>query len=86
MIRTSDNGNLSTDLLTVGQVASWLNVHSNTVRRWVENGSLSAYRIGSRGDRRILRSELEQLLVRKPRYKETTSPQQMELVTAEVSS
>ena len=32
--------------LTVGQVAEQLDVHPNTVRRWLESGKLQAYRMG----------------------------------------
>ena len=56
------NGDWNTELLTVGQVAAWINIHPNTVRRWAEQGVLNSYRIGSRGDRRFLRSEIEELL------------------------
>jgi len=34
--------------LTVGQVAEQLDVHPNTVRRWLESGKLQAYRMGGR--------------------------------------
>lgn len=35
-------------MLTVKEVASILNIHPNTVRRWEKNGLLKSYRIGSR--------------------------------------
>ena len=54
------------ELLTVGQVATLLNVHPNTVRRWAEHGVLYAYRIGTRRDRRFRRSDVEGLLQDKP--------------------
>lgn len=50
------------ELLTVSEVAAWLKVHPNTVRRWSEKGFLRAYRIGPRGDRRFDRTEVERLL------------------------
>ncbi len=40
------------NLLTVGEVASILRVHVNSVRRWSDEGLLKCYRIGPRGDRR----------------------------------
>ena len=40
-------------LLTVREVAEWLRVHPNTVRKMADSGLLSAYRIGARGDRRF---------------------------------
>ena len=51
-----------TQLLRVGQVAVAMNVHPNTVRRWAEQGLLTMHRIGPRGDRRFLRSEVDRLL------------------------
>jgi excisionase family DNA binding protein len=50
------------DLLTVGQAATLLNVHANTVRRWAQQGVLHAYRIGTRRDRRFRRSDVDGLL------------------------
>jgi excisionase family DNA binding protein len=35
-------------MLTVKEVASTLNIHPNTVRRWEKKGLLKSYRIGSR--------------------------------------
>ena len=49
-------------LLSTGQAASLLNVHVNTVRRWSNEGILKAYRVGPRGDRRIRRREIDNLL------------------------
>ncbi len=51
-----------TGLLTVKEVAAWLRIHPNTVRRWNDLGKLKAYRIGNRGDRRFLKSEVERML------------------------
>ena len=52
------------DLLTAGEAAEFLNVHVNTVRRWSNEGILPSYRIGSRGDRRFKRAELEKFIRR----------------------
>lgn len=46
------------NLLRTGDVARLLNIHANTVRRWSRNGILKAYRIGPRGDRRFVESEI----------------------------
>lgn len=46
------------NLLRTGDVARLLNIHANTVRRWSRNGILKAYRIGPRGDRRFIESEI----------------------------
>jgi len=40
-------------MLTVREVAQILHVHSNTVRRWSDDGRIRSYRISSRGDRRF---------------------------------
>jgi len=49
-------------MLTTSDVARLLNVHMNTVRRWSNEGTLKAYRIGSRGDRRFRREDIEYFL------------------------
>jgi excisionase family DNA binding protein len=41
------------NMLTVSEVSQLLHVHSNTLRRWTEQGIIKAYRIGPRGDRRF---------------------------------
>lgn len=46
-------------MLTAREVAVLLNVHINTVRRWGNRGILKAYRVGSRGDRRFRREDIE---------------------------
>jgi len=45
-----------------GDVAQLLNLHVGTVRRWSDKGILKAYRIGSRGDRRFRREDVDALL------------------------
>ena len=49
-------------LLTVGEVASRMGVHTNTVRRWLNDGAMTVYRIGSRGDRRVAVEDVEKFL------------------------
>ncbi|UCG55353.1 MAG: helix-turn-helix domain-containing protein [Dehalococcoidia bacterium] len=49
-------------MLTVRDVATLLNIHVNTVRRWSDQGILQAYRITSRGDRRFRRDDVEEFL------------------------
>jgi diguanylate cyclase (GGDEF)-like protein/excisionase family DNA binding protein len=50
-------------LVSVAQAATLLGVHPNTIRAWTDAGRLTAYRINSRGDRRLRRSDVERLLV-----------------------
>jgi len=52
----------SDSLLSTAQVAKLLNIHTNTVRRWSNSQLLPSYRIGSRGDRRFRRDDIEYLL------------------------
>ncbi len=49
-------------MLTVRQVARLLHIHTNTVRRWSNQGILKAYHIGSRGDRRFRREDIDGFL------------------------
>ena len=48
-------------MLTTSEVARILNVHINTVRRWSNQGTLKSYRIGSRGDRRFRKDDVDAL-------------------------
>ncbi len=41
-------------MLTVRQVADYLQVSICSIRRWSDKGHLKFYRVGSRGDRRYL--------------------------------
>lgn len=52
----------NSNMLTASELASLLNVHINTVRRWSNSGLLQVYRIGPRGDRRFLRDDIETFL------------------------
>ena len=45
-------------MLTVKQVAEFLQVSVCSVRRWSDNGTLKFYRVGSRGDRRYWREDI----------------------------
>jgi excisionase family DNA binding protein len=55
---TAMNVNRTAPLLTVSEAAAFLHVHTNTLRRWSNDGLLMSYRISSRGDRRFLREDL----------------------------
>jgi len=49
-------------MVTIADASRLLNVHPNTLRRWCSQGLLKAHRIGTRGDRRFARDDLEAML------------------------
>ena len=49
-------------MLTVREVARLLHIHSNTVRRWSNQGIIRACRITRRGDRRFRREDIAHFL------------------------
>ena len=49
-------------LLTLREVAKAVKVSETTVRRWVRDGSLAAYKVGKRGQFRIRVEDLESFL------------------------
>lgn len=51
-----------TAMLTVRQVCDILQVHHNTVRRWIATGRLAAYRVGPRGDLRLKPEDLSSFI------------------------
>lgn len=54
---------LTNSMLTVREVSQLLHVHTNTLRRWSDQGILKAYRIGPRGDRRFKPEDIAVLLL-----------------------
>jgi excisionase family DNA binding protein len=54
------SGNLGDSFLTVAEVAEMLKLNQQTVRNWIDQGSLPALRVGRRV--RIRRSDLERML------------------------
>lgn len=49
-------------MLTTTEVARFLHVHPNTVRQWANKELIHAYRLGTRGDRRFDREEVDNFL------------------------
>jgi len=45
-------------MLTIREVASILNIHSNTVRRWEKQGLLESYNIGPRRSVRFKQEDI----------------------------
>jgi excisionase family DNA binding protein len=56
---STDSGNIE-EFLTVAEVAEMLKLNQQTVRNWIDQGSLPAVRVGRRV--RIRRSDLERVL------------------------
>jgi excisionase family DNA binding protein len=50
-------------MLTIREASQILNVHTNTLRRWTNQGIMKTYRIGRRGDRRFKAEDLALLLL-----------------------
>jgi len=49
-------------MMTVREVAQLLHLHTNTVRRWADQGIIRAYRITRRGDRRFRQEDIVRFL------------------------
>ena len=65
-----NNNNNIDPMLTTSEVAHILSVHINTVRRWSNQGILKSYRIGSRGDRRFRKEDIDNFFSKSGRGKE----------------
>ena len=49
-------------MLTASDVAHLISVHIYTARRWSNQGLLKTYHIGSRGDRRFKKNDIDVFL------------------------
>jgi excisionase family DNA binding protein len=58
---TDSKASSNDQILTISQASKLLNVHTNTLRHWSNQGKLTYYRIGARGDRRYSRRDLIEL-------------------------
>lgn len=56
-----NNGQI-TAMITTAEAAQLLHIHTNTVRRWSDQGVVKSYRIGPRGDRRFIPEDIIRLL------------------------
>jgi excisionase family DNA binding protein len=56
----------SARMLTSTELARFLNIHINTVRRWTDQGLLKSYRIGPRRDRRFSQEDVINFLRGRP--------------------
>jgi excisionase family DNA binding protein len=52
----------STKWITTSEVASKLNIHIETVRRWIRTGELPAVNIGGKGGYRMKKTDLDKFL------------------------
>jgi excisionase family DNA binding protein len=52
-------------MMTTREVARFLKVHINTVRRWANSGILKTYRVGPRGDRRFKKEDINTFVTEK---------------------
>jgi excisionase family DNA binding protein len=48
-------------LMTIREAAEYLYVHENTLRRWCDHGVIPAFRLGSRGDQKLIKADVENL-------------------------
>ena len=53
---------LSEQLLNVQKAAAFLDVSTNTIRRWAQLGNLKGVKIGTRGDWRFTKNGLLQMI------------------------
>ena len=78
--------NLNENMLTVREVSQILHVHSNTLRRWSDQGIIKAYRIGPRGDRRFKQEDINLLLMEESKSFSTNGATEIDKVTQYVMS
>jgi len=57
-------------MLTIPEVAKLLHIHPSTVRQWTNKGLLPTYCIGTRGDRRFKRKEIDSF-IKRAKYENT---------------
>lgn len=55
------------EMIRLPDAAARLGVHPTTLKRWVREGEIRAFRIGRRGDHRFLQADLDAYLRRAER-------------------
>ena len=60
-----ERAKVPSNMLRTGEACRILCIHSNTLRRWSEQGIVKTYRLGPRGDRRFRREDIAALLIEK---------------------
>ncbi|MFC1910958.1 helix-turn-helix domain-containing protein [Chloroflexota bacterium] len=56
------------DMITPKEAARLLYVHTNTLKRWSDQGIIKTYRIGPRGDRRFNQGDIARFLIERNPY------------------
>jgi excisionase family DNA binding protein len=72
-IKFTLQGETSMDLLTISEVAETLKVSQSTVRRMILKGEMVAFKVGTRGQLRVEKLDLERYLFEN-RFKPTENP------------
>ena len=52
--------------MTVAEAAQYLEVHPESIRRWIRAGKIPAARVGNLGNYTLYKDELEKLMKSKP--------------------
>lgn len=73
----------ASDYLTVAQAAALLQVDPSTIRRWIDQGRLPAYRVGTR-QLRLRRADLDRLVVPDPRGSDEAAESSLEVLRREL--
>jgi len=70
--RGDGDGELPRRMLTTTEVANFLCLHPNTVRKWADRGLLRAVRLGPRRDRRFPPEEILRIIRENSERNQTT--------------
>jgi excisionase family DNA binding protein len=73
------------DMFTVQDLAKYLGVHPNSIRRWESTGILTSFRIGARRDRRFRKEDITKLAMSQNKKLSTTLEEKGTLSVNEVA-